>query len=498
MTKFYVSTRNNNIDVLASEAVLLGLSDDGGLFVPKDINSIKIDINELIELDYKEICKIILNKFLPDFTEEQIKYSVDNAYDEKFNHKEITPLKKVGEDFFLELFHGKTLAFKDVALSILPYLMKESKENCKLNKEILILTATSGDTGKAALEGFKDVEGISIIVFYPEGGVSKIQELQMKTQEGKNTYVYAIEGNFDDAQNMVKQIFNDNDVREKLYSNNVALSSANSINIGRLIPQIVYYFSSYIKLVKEKEINLGDKINYTVPTGNFGNILAGYIAKTIGLPVNKLICAANENNVLTDFIKTGEYNIQRDFIKTISPSMDILISSNLERLIYFMSGGNSSYIKNIMEELKTNKKYKVESSIKNQIKDLFWSDFSTEEETLSSLKNLYQKYGYIVDTHTAVAYDVYNKYKEKTKDKSKTVILSTASPFKFIESVYLAIESKKIDTDKDLIRKFSKKYNLNIPKELSNIEEKKKYHDEILSIDKVEGRIIQKSEKIRG
>src|SRR6056297_2414329 len=461
MTKFYVSTRNNNIDVSASEAVLLGLSDDGGLFVPKDINSIKIDINELIELDYKEICKIILNKFLPDFTEEQIKYSVDNAYDEKSNHKEITPLKKVGEDFFLELFHGKTLAFKDVALSILPYLMKESKENCKLNKEILILTATSGDTGKAALEGFKDVEGISIIVFYPEGGVSKIQELQMKTQEGKNTYVYAIEGNFDDAQNMVKQIFNDNDVREKLYSNNVALSSANSINIGRLIPQIVYYFSSYIKLVKEKEINLGDKINYTVPTGNFGNILAGYIAKTIGLPVNKLICAANENNVLTDFIKTGEYNIQRDFIKTISPSMDILISSNLERLIYFMSGGNSSYIKNIMEELKTNKKYKV-------------------------------------DTHTAVAYDVYNKYKEKTKDKSKTVILSTASPFKFIESVYLAIESKKIDTDKDLIRKFSKKYNLNIPKELSNIEEKKKYHDEILSIDKVEGRIIQISEKIRG
>jgi len=332
---------------------------------------------------------------------------------------------------------------------------------------------------------------MNIAVFYPEGGVSKIQELQMKTQEGENTYVYAVKGNFDDAQNMVKEVFNDEKIKNELYKNGVVLSSANSINIGRLIPQIVYYVTSYVKLVNEKTISLGDRINFTVPTGNFGNILAGYIAKKIGLPINKLICAANENNVLTDFINTGEYNIERKFIKTISPSMDILISSNLERLLYFLSNEDDAYINKLMKDLKNDKKYKVSKNIQNDIKKLFWSDFSTEEETLASIKNLYKNLGYVIDTHTAVAVDVYNKYKNETNDKTINVILSTASPFKFIESVYFAVESKKIDNNANIIEEFSKRFELEIPKEILNLENKKHKHNEILEIKNVEEKIIK-------
>ena len=498
MTKAYVSTRNKTIQATDSEAVLLGLSEDGGLFVPNNIDKIKINLKNLLDLEYREVSEVILKEFFPDFTEKQLKNSIYNAYDDKFDTKEITPLKKIGNYYFSELYHGKTLAFKDVALSILPYLMKAAKENQKQDKEILILTATSGDTGKAALEGFKDVNGINIAVFYPEGGVSKIQELQMKTQEGENTYVYAVKGNFDDAQNMVKEVFNDEKIKNELYKNGVVLSSANSINIGRLIPQIVYYVTSYVKLVNEKTISLGDRINFTVPTGNFGNILAGYIAKKIGLPINKLICAANENNVLTDFINTGEYNIERKFIKTISPSMDILISSNLERLLYFLSNEDDAYINKLMKDLKNDKKYKVSKNIQNDIKKLFWSDFSTEEETLASIKNLYKNLGYVIDTHTAVAVDVYNKYKNETNDKTINVILSTASPFKFIESVYFAVESKKIDNNANIIEEFSKRFELEIPKEILNLENKKHKHNEILEIKNVEEKIIKISEKIRG
>jgi threonine synthase len=476
MINLYESTRNADIIVKPSEAIVMGLSEDGGLFVPKNIDELKINLEELTALDFNGTAKVILNLFFNDFSFNQIESCVKSAYDDKFDTKEIVPLVKVGNEYIMELFHGKTIAFKDIALSILPYLMKNAEVNCDSKEDIVILTATSGDTGKAALEGFRDVDGIKIIVFYPKDGVSSVQKLQMTTQEGSNTYVVSVEGNFDDAQSAVKEIFNNAQLKKKLEVNGLKFSSANSINIGRLVPQITYYFTSYVKLLNNGEINNGDKVNFVVPTGNFGNILAGYLAKRLGLPINKLICAANENNVLHDFISTGKYDINREFIKTISPSMDILISSNLERLLYFMCGQNNNYIKELMDSLKNNKQYEVSEEIKAKLRNEFWSGYCTEEDTLKTIKNVYDNQGYVMDTHTAVAYKVYKDYEKESGDDSKSIILSTASPFKFAKSVYTAIYGVSSDEETILIDKLASKTGINIPEAIKGLTEKEILH----------------------
>lgn len=473
----YESTRNNSINVRPSEAVVKGLSDDGGLFVPRDIDGLGLDIQEMCTLNFHQTAEKVLSLFFTDFSQEQIKDSVMNAYDAKFDDAEIVPVKKVGDAYIMELFHGSTIAFKDIALSILPYLMKKAQANCQMKEDIVILTATSGDTGKAALEGFKDVEGTQIIVFYPNDGVSTVQEMQMLTTKGDNTHVVAVEGNFDDAQSAVKAIFNDQALRSKLADKGLKFSSANSINIGRLVPQISYYFSTYADLVKKEEITIGDKVNFVVPTGNFGNILAGYFAKTLGLPVGKLICAANENNVLYDFLNTGVYDINRDFKKTMSPSMDILISSNLERLLYFMSGKDNAYVADLMDQLKKDKKYEVNDDIKAKIKSEFWSSYCSEEATSQTVKKVYDTYGYVLDTHTAVAYKVYEDYVKATGDQSKSVILSTASPFKFTGSVYKALFGESDLGELDLMAELSSQTGVSVPRQIEGLGQRKVRHN---------------------
>lgn len=491
MFQSYESTRNSSIKVKPSEAIVNGLSDDGGLYVLRSIDDLRIDINEFCNLNFQETSIKILGMFFTDFTKEQIEDSVINAYDDKFDNSEIVPIKKIGDSYIMELFHGQTIAFKDIALSILPYLMKNAQYNCKMKEEIVILTATSGDTGKAALEGFKDVEGTKIIIFYPNDGVSLVQEMQMITQEGKNTFVVAIDGNFDDAQSSVKEIFNNKELNDALKTKGMKFSSANSINIGRLVPQITYYFTSYAKLVNDGEITIGDKINFVVPTGNFGNILAGYFAKLLGLPVNKLICAANENNVLYEFLNTGVYDINREFIKTMSPSMDILISSNLERLLYYMSGKDNTYINKIMKELKTNRKYEVNEEIKIKLKKEFWSSYCNEQDTLNTIKIIYERYNYVIDTHTAVAYKVYNDYMLENLDELKTVILSTASPFKFTGSVYKALFGDSSSNELDLIKELSIKTNVKIPKAIKNLADRKILHKRVCNSNSMDKEVLK-------
>ncbi len=477
MSLKYESTRDNGVNVRPSEAIVKGLSDDGGLFVPRDIDGLGLDIKEMCNLNFHETAKKILSLFFTDFSEEQINDAVMNAYDSKFDDPEIVPVKKVGETYIMELFHGSTIAFKDIALSILPHLMKKAQSNCQMKEEVVILTATSGDTGKAALEGFKDVEGTQIIVFYPNDGVSKVQEMQMLTTDGANTHVVAVEGNFDDAQSAVKAIFNDQDLRAKLLAKGLKFSSANSINIGRLVPQISYYFSTYADLVKKGQIKLGDEINFVVPTGNFGNILAGYFAKNLGLPVGKLICAANENNVLYDFLDTGVYDINRDFKKTMSPSMDILISSNLERLLYFMSNKDNAYVAGLMDQLKKDKKYEVTDEIKAKIKGQFWTSYCSESDTSQTVKKVYEEEGYLLDTHTAVAYKVYEDYVKATGDKSKSVILSTASPFKFTGSVYKALFGQTDTDELKLMAELSHQTGVEVPKQIEGLADRKIIHE---------------------
>jgi len=481
----YESTRNEKIKCLASEAVAKGIALDGGLFVRNDMNTLKIDLKDLVGKSYIYMGKKILSLMLDDYTKEEIDELVDKAYDNKFSNEEITPIKKVGDDFVVELFHGPTSAFKDIALSILPHLLKKSLEKNNIKEEILILTATSGDTGKAALEGFKDIPGIKILVIYPNKGVSKIQEKQMRSQEGENTYVYAIDGNFDDAQSQVKKIFTDNETKEELLKRNVRLSSANSINIGRLVPQMVYYFYSYMKLVSLNEISLGEKINFTVPTGNFGDILAGYYAKLLGLPINKLICASNENNVLCDFLKTGVYDKNRDFYKTISPSMDILISSNLERLLYHISGNDNAYVNSLMKELKENGKYEISENMKKSIGEIFQGGYSTDEETEEEIRKIYEKYSYVLDPHTGVAFNVMEKNREKG---CKNVVLATASPYKFSKSVYDSIfkdeETKNVD-EFQIMEDLYEKTKVEIPNNLKNLKNKKDIHTGVIDKDKI-------------
>lgn len=473
----YTSTRDINISVKSSEAIAKGLSFEGGLFIPESIPAISLaNIKYMAEMSYRERAKEILGRFLTDFTDEELNGCINSAYTkEKFETDSIAPVYKMNRNqYILELWHGPTCAFKDMALQILPHLMNVSVKKQGLERETVILVATSGDTGKAALEGFRDVEGTKIIVFYPEDGVSSIQRLQMCTQAGSNVFVSAVNGNFDDAQSGVKKIFTDKEYEKELKEKGKALSSANSINWGRLVPQIVYYFSAYCDMLKAEEIELGEEINVCVPTGNFGNILAAYYAKCMGLPIKKLICASNKNNVLTDFINTGVYNRNRDFYITSSPSMDILISSNLERLLYMISQ-DCNEVSEYMKKLSEDGKYEVSPKIKKAVSENFYGGYADEEKCSAAIKNSYEKYGYVIDTHTAVAVSVHDDYVKSTGDDTKTVIASTASPFKFNGDVLASLESKSEIQDLDefrLLERLSEKYDLRIPKSLAGLEEK--------------------------
>ena len=443
MQVMYQSTRGKGEPVTASQAILKGLSEDGGLFVPTSIPSLDVSMEELSQMSYQETAYAVMKQFLTDLTAEEMKHCINSAYDSKFDTEVIAPLVKVDDTYYMELFHGATIAFKDMALSILPHLMTTSAKKNNVKNEIVILTATSGDTGKAALAGFADVEGTRIIVFYPKNGVSKVQELQMVTQKGQNVDVVAIHGNFDNAQSGVKAMFEDKELAEQLAKNGYQFSSANSINIGRLVPQVVYYVNAYAKLLENEEIEDGEQINVVVPTGNFGNILAAYYAKQMGLPVHKLICASNDNKVLYDFFRTGTYDRKRDFILTTSPSMDILISSNLERLIYRIAGGDAKKCAELMQSLTVGGEYTITEDMKAQLAD-FYGNYCTEDETAKTIAEIFKDSHYVIDTHTAVAAGVYDKYVKDTNDTTPTVIASTASPYKFTRSV---MEALGADTD---------------------------------------------------
>lgn len=481
---YYNSTRNSNIKVNSAEAITQGISVEGGLFVPENIPEITLDeIKKLGNMSYADRAAYVFKKYLTDFTDAEIHYCTDNAYNTKnFETETIAELAHLFDGtYMLELWHGPTCAFKDMALQILPYFLTTSAKKINLDKKIIILVATSGDTGKAALEGFKDVEGTQILVFYPEDGVSSMQKRQMKTQEGSNVGVCALKGNFDDCQNGVKSIFTDNDVKKLLEENKMMFSSANSINWGRLVPQIVYYISAYTELVKDEEINLGEEINIVVPTGNFGNILAAYYAKHMGVPVNKLICASNINNVLTDFIRTGVYDRNRKFYATTSPSMDILISSNLERLLYLMTDKNDELIKEWFGALAKDGKYEVNDTVKEKLNKEFYGGFCDDEQTKKTIRDIYEKFSYTCDTHTAVAVKVYEDYKRETGDSTKTVIASTASPYKFSVSVLEAIEKRKSDLDEyDMVDKLCVLSKLSVPSALATLKNKpEKFSDSI-------------------
>ncbi|MBD5384467.1 MAG: threonine synthase [Ruminococcaceae bacterium] len=472
----YASTRNSSLKVTSAHAIVKGLSDEGGLYVPESIPALsEEEILGLCGKSYVERAFAVFSKFLTDFTEEELKHCVESAYNTKnFDTDNIAEIAKLkGGRYVLELWHGPTCAFKDMALQILPYLLTTSAKKEVDGKQIAILVATSGDTGKAALEGFKDVPGTSISVFYPEDGVSPMQKRQMITQEGNNVSVCAVVGNFDDCQNGVKAIFTDKDIEDKLAKKNILLSSANSINWGRLAPQIIYYISTYAQLVKDKEIAYGDKVNIVVPTGNFGNILAAYYAKLMGIPVNKLICASNSNNVLTDFINTGVYDRNRRFYTTISPSMDILISSNLERLLYHLTGENDKLINEWFGALKTSGKYEVNDDVKKQLSELFYAGCCSDEETKAQIHKTFTEEHYLLDTHSAVAVKVYEDYRAKTGDETKTIIASTANPYKFGRAVYEAVGGKgDIEDEFELISRLESETGTEMPAPLAATKDK--------------------------
>ena len=479
----YLSTRSDIEPVQASVAILKGLADDGGLFVPDHIPALDKTLKELSEMTYQEVAYEVMKLYFSDYTEEELKNCINNAYDEKFDTEVIAPLVEADGGYFLELFHGSTIAFKDMALSILPHLMITAARKNQIKNDIVILTATSGDTGKAALAGFADVEGTRIIVFYPKNGVSPIQEKQMVTQKGKNTFVVGIHGNFDDAQTGVKKIFGDKEFAALMDKNGFQFSSANSINIGRLVPQVAYYVYAYAQLLKEGKIADGEKINIVVPTGNFGNILAAYFAKNMGLPVNKLICASNENKVLFDFFQTGTYDKNRDFVLTSSPSMDILISSNLERLIYLIADRDVKKNAQCMVSLSQDGKYQITDEMKAKLSD-FYGGYASEKETAEKIKDLYEKCGYVIDTHTAVAAKVYDTYRRETVDETKTVIASTASPFKFTRSVMNAIDEKYDSmSDFELVDELSRIANVKVPNAIEEIRTAPVLHDTVCEKD---------------
>ncbi len=498
---YYRSTRGGAGKVTAAEAVLQGMAADGGLFVPEFIPELGSELTGLKDLNYQELAIRILQLFLTDFSSEEIASCVSAAYDQNFTAPEIAPLAAPLENqpgtYFLELFHGPTLAFKDIALTMLPHLLSTAIKKLQINKEIVILTATSGDTGKAALSGFAGVEGVKIIVFYPEEGVSAIQKKQMITQAGDNTYVIGIKGNFDAAQAGVKEIFADTVLKKSLADKGFLFSSANSINIGRLLPQIVYYFFAYFQLCARAEIAPGREINFVVPTGNFGNILAGYYAQKMGLPIKKLLCASNENKVLYDFINTGIYDKEREFKVTSSPSMDILLSSNLERLLYHISEEDAVKVSCFMRQLNLTGKYEVTGEIKKELAN-FFAGYANEEDTAKAIKEVFETTGYIMDTHTAVAYSVCQQYRQQTGDATATVIVSTASPYKFTADVLKSIDKKFAGRDEfDLLEEMSKLKEEEIPAAVKGLEKRLVRHKTVCRPEEMKEQ-VEKVLRLRG
>ncbi len=494
----YKSTRNNALRYTASQAVLKGLSDDGGLFMPTNLPVLDKELKELAEMDYKGVAYEVMKLYLTDYSEEELKYCIEHAYDDKFDIADKVELKRAGGAYYLELFHGPTIAFKDMALSILPYLMTTAAKKNELKEEIVILTATSGDTGKAALAGFADVPGTRIMVFYPKDGVSKIQEKQMVTQKGANVKVIGIKGNFDDAQNGVKAMFGDAELKEELKNRGYVFSSANSINIGRLVPQVVYYVYAYTRLLKDGVISEGGEINICVPTGNFGNILAAYFAKKLGVPVGKLICASNKNKVLTDFFKSGTYdklhvmdesgnfNEKREFMLTSSPSMDILISSNLERLIYLICGEDDLKCAAFMKKLSTEGSYDIDSLMKGRLKD-FEAGYAGEEDCAAMIKKIFEEDGYVIDPHTAVAGAVYEEYRKNSGDTKNCVIASTASPYKFPEAVLKALGVEA--AGEELTDKLNEVSKVDLPRAITELKNAEILHDTVCEKDEMKEQV---------
>lgn len=489
MNLMYVSTRDGEKEITASQAILQGLAPDGGLYVPVSLPTLDKTMKELSSMTYQETAYEVMKQFFTDFTEEELKNCINKAYDAKFDTEEIAPLTYADGAYYLELFHGATIAFKDMALSILPHLMTTSAKKNNCQEKIVILTATSGDTGKAALAGFADVEGTSIVVFYPKNGVSKIQEKQMVTQRGNNVKVIGIKGNFDDAQTGVKKMFGDEALKAELKEKGYVFSSANSINIGRLVPQVVYYVYAYAKLLKEGKLSDGEIMNVVVPTGNFGNILAAYFAKCMGVPLGKLICASNENKVLFDFFEEGVYDRNREFILTASPSMDILISSNLERLIFLSCGRDAKKCAELMKNLSSEGKYEITAEMKEYMKD-FVGGYAKEEDALKKIHDLYDSTGYVIDTHTAVAATVCDAYGKKTGDKAPVVVASTASPYKFLHSVMTSIDAKYDAMDDfALIDELEKVSGVKIPQAVEDIRSAPVLHDTVCEIDEMPAQV---------
>lgn len=483
--KNFISSRNKYEKCTAKEAIIKGLSKDGGLFVPENFGTEKFDIADFINLSYQEMAYKVMSLFFDDFTKDELEICIKKAYEKNFSSDDISPVSKIGKDYMLELYHGPTSAFKDIALTILPYLLKTAYKD--ENKKIYILTATSGDTGKAALEGFKNVEGTYITVFYPNKGVSLIQEKQMNTTVGNNVEVVSINGNFDDCQKLVKTCY------EKIESSEVQLSSANSINIGRLIPQVVYYFKAYSDLVKKQEIEINEKVNFVVPTGNFGNILAGYFAKVLGCPIDKLICASNENNILTDFIKTGVYDRNREFFTTISPSMDILISSNLERLLFILSDYDDVKIAKYMESLARTGKYVIDRDLLTEIQKTFEAYYCSEEECRATIRDVFNEDKRLIDTHTAVAYAT----SKKIRNGNKNIILSTASPYKFCNNVLSSLKGYRKENEFDAMRELENLSGEQAPKNLKEIENMPNLHNKNIEIKDGINIVLERIEKLK-
>ena len=480
----FVSTRGNGKISNGAQAVIKGIASDRGLYVPEQMPKLPLDPAQMKGMNYREIAHEILSAFLDDYSGETLQQCISNAYDEKFEAGEVVPVVKAGDAFFLELFHGPTAAFKDLALSILPHLLTSALKKEQENSRIVILTATSGDTGKAALEGFANVPHTEIIVFYPHVGVSQVQERQMTTQEGINTHVFGIRGNFDDAQSAVKKIFGDEALTSELQRKGCKFSSANSINIGRLVPQVVYYVWAYVRMLEEGTLKPGEKMNVVVPTGNFGNILAAYYAGQMGLPIGKLICASNRNKVLTDFLNTGIYDIQRDFYVTSSPSMDILISSNLERLLYHLSGNDGEQVASLMKRLEDEKRYEAGEKIKTGLSD-FYGGYATDEETSAAIRDMYRDHQYLMDPHTAVAYKVYADYRQSTGDKTPTVIAATASAYKFADVAAKSIGLPEQTDGFAAIQVLHSETGIRIPAGLYGLEDKPVRHPKVLDKEEI-------------
>lgn len=492
MQTLYRSTRDlKGQTITASQAVLQGLSPDGGLYVPTSIPEIDLDLNELKDLSYQDLAYKILRPLFSDYTDEELRSCIDKAYGDQWDTQEIAPVDYHADNAYLELFHGPTIAFKDVALQLLPHLMTVAAKKNGSDKDIVILTATSGDTGKAAMAGFADVPHTQIIVFYPKDGVSAIQEKQMLTQTGKNTHVVGITGNFDVAQTNVKKLFNDKELAETIAKAGYQFSSANSINIGRLFPQIVYYFYAYGKLVKDGRISIGDKINFSVPTGNFGDILAGWFAKKLGLPVNKLICASNKNNILTDFFNKGTYDKNRPFYVTSSPSMDILVSSNLERLLFYVSGEDANKTAELMNQLSVSGKYTIDSDMRAKLAD-FAADFATEDETAAEISRVFSADKTAIDPHTAVASKAAESYKANTGDNSPLVVVSTASPYKFPQAVLNALDAKgKDERGLEAVKYLQEKISVKLPETVQRLFDAPTLHDTVASPDEMKTTVVE-------